>query len=132
MNIMILINALIPWCILVVLAIINGAFRQKVILPKVGEQKAHVISTITFILMQFLVICFYIKLNSITDISILLIIGLYWIVLTVLFEFVFGHYVMKHPWKKLLADYNVFKGRLWLFVLINNLAAPLIAGKILQ
>ncbi|MCJ7553374.1 MAG: hypothetical protein MUO34_05760 [Ignavibacteriaceae bacterium] len=125
------INALIPWVALVILAIINGTIRQKVLLPKVGEQKAHVIGTITFILVQFFVIYFYIQLNSITETSTLLILSMYWIVLTVLFEFVFGHYVMKHPWEKLLADYNVLKGRLWVLVLINNLVAPLISGRLL-
>lgn len=125
------INALIPWVALVILAIINGTIRQKVLLPKVGEQKAHVIGTITFILVQFFVIYFYIQLNSITETSTLLILSMYWIVLTVLFEFVFGHYVMKHPWEKLFADYNILKGRLWILVLINNLVAPLISGRLL-
>jgi hypothetical protein len=39
---------------------------------------------------------------------------------------------MGHPWQKLFADYNIFNGRLWLLVLINNISAPLISGKIIK
>lgn len=37
---------------------------------------------------------------------------------------------MINPWEKLLADYNIFAGRLWILVLLNNLLAPLLAFKI--
>jgi apolipoprotein N-acyltransferase len=37
---------------------------------------------------------------------------------TIAFEFGFGHFVAGHSWSKLLADYNVFNGRLWLLVLV--------------
>jgi hypothetical protein len=29
------------------------------------------------------------------------------------FEFLVGHYVMGHPWSRLLHDYNILAGRLW-------------------
>lgn len=57
-------------------------------------------------------------------------VGLFWVVITIIFEFVFGHYVMGNSWQKLFADYNLLDGRLWVLVLINNLSAPLISGKI--
>ena len=31
----------------------------------------------------------------------------------VTFEFGFGHYVAREPWAKLLADYDVRRGRIW-------------------
>jgi len=129
---MIYLNALIPWFAMVILAIITGTIRQKYILPVTNEQTAHVIGTITFIIIQFLVIYFYVRIKSITNTSTLFTIGIYWVLLTVLFEFVFGHYVLNHSWQKLLADYNIFAGRLWILVLINNLVAPLISGKLLK
>ena len=36
--------------------------------------------------------------------------GLGWTVATIMFEFLFGHYVMGHAWDSLWADYNVFQG----------------------
>jgi hypothetical protein len=69
---------------------------------------------------------------KIKDVKTLLGIGFFWVVITVIFEFVFGHYVMGHPWQKLFADYNLLNGRLWVLVLINNIVAPLLSGKIVK
>ena len=50
-----------------------------------------------------------------------------WMVLTVIFEFSFGHYVVGDSWSKLLNDYNVLEGRVWgLFILWVGLAPYLI------
>jgi hypothetical protein len=43
--------------------------------------------------------------------------GLVWLGMTVAFEFLFGHYVVKRPWSELLNDYNLVAGRVWLVVL---------------
>ena len=125
-------TALIPWFLLVILAILNGFIRQKFIFPKVGEQKAHVIGTIIFLILQFVLIFVYVKMSLIRESSILLEVGVFWVILTVLFEFGFGHYIMKHPWSKLLADYNIFKGRIWVLVLINNIFAPVFSGYLIR
>ena len=125
-------TALIPWFLLVILAILNGFIRQKFIFPKVGDRKAHIIGTIIFLIVQFIVIFVYIKLVSANRILDLLAIGFFWLMLTILFEFGFGHYIMKHPWSKLLADYNIFKGRIWLLVLINNIFAPVFSGYLIR
>jgi len=45
-------------------------------------------------------------------------IGLLWLVMTVAFEFGFGHYVAGHSWNRLLADYNIFNGRVWSLFLV--------------
>ena len=120
------------WVILAVSAIVVATFRIGVLLPPFGEQTAHQLGTVMFLVVQFIIIFFFIKKLKIKDIKTLLRIGLFWIVLTILFEFYFGHYVIGHPWEKLFADYNLFNGRLWLIVLINNIAAPIISGKIIK
>ncbi|PTD93872.1 hypothetical protein C9439_05700 [archaeon SCG-AAA382B04] len=62
----------------------------------------------------------------------LVLIGTFWFILTIFFEFIFGHYVMGHLWNKLLADYNILKGRIWILVLLTTLVAPLITGTLLN
>jgi hypothetical protein len=57
-------------------------------------------------------------------------IGTIWLILTILFEFVFGHYVMGHTWSHLLHDYNIFAGRLWSLVLLWNFIGPYIIFQI--
>jgi hypothetical protein len=47
------------------------------------------------------------------------------------FEFGFFHYVMHEPWEKLLADYNIFQGRLLMVVWLTTLCSPLVCGWLL-
>lgn len=117
------------WVILAISAIVIATFRNGVLRPPFGEQTAHQLGTVMFLVVQFIIIFYFIKKLKVKDVKALLRIGLFWITLTMLFEFCFGHYVIGHPWEKLLADYNLIKGRLWVIVLVNNIAAPIISGK---
>ena len=49
MNMKIILYSLGVWFIFIVLAIVNGAVREKFYSPKVGELKGHQISTFIFI-----------------------------------------------------------------------------------
>lgn len=129
---MLYLKALGIWLILAIAAIIVATFRIGVLLPSLGEQNAHQIGTIIFLIVQFVIIYFFIKKMKIVEVKTLLMIGIFWITITIIFEFIFGHYMMGHSWQKLLADYNLLNGRLWVLVLINNIAAPLISVKILK
>ena len=51
-------------------------------------------------------------------------VGATWVVLTVAFEFGFGHFVAKQSWDTLRADYDLRRGRLWPLVLVATAAAP--------
>jgi hypothetical protein len=51
--------------------------------------------------------------------------GVLWLVLTLMFEFIAGHYLFGNPWEKLLADYDIFRGRIWIVVLIVTVFAPI-------
>lgn len=131
MNTRLFLYALGVWFILLILAILNGALREAFIRPRVGEQTAHIIGTITVICLFLIVIFLFISNLKIEYSKIdLLLVGAFWVILTVLFEFVFGHYVMGHPWSRLLADYNIFKGRLWSLVLLTIFISPIIFGSI--
>jgi hypothetical protein len=51
-------------------------------------------------------------------------VGVLWLAMTLIFEFVAGHYLFRTPWPTLLADYNLLAGRLWIVVLAATLIAP--------
>ncbi len=51
-------------------------------------------------------------------------IGMAWVVLTVLFEFGFGHYVDRKSWSDLFENYDLAGGNLWLLVLVWILVGP--------
>ncbi|MCU0640803.1 MAG: hypothetical protein MUC35_01800 [Candidatus Margulisbacteria bacterium] len=123
--------ALLTWFILALVAIINGSVRNFAYRPLVGELPAHQISTVTFCLLLLSVVYLFVRMAKPADRQ-LLPIGLSWAALTGAFEFLFGHYVVGHPWSTLLADYNLGAGRLWLVVLAMTIFSPLIARKIFK
>ena len=44
--------------------------------------------------------------------------GAIWVVLSVLFEFGFGHYVDDDSWEELLDNYDLTEGNLWILILL--------------
>jgi hypothetical protein len=52
------------------------------------------------------------------------VVGLIWLVLTVLFEFAMGRYVSRQSWEQLLQAYNLFAGSLWPLLLVTVAVLP--------
>jgi hypothetical protein len=114
------------WLGLVILAIMNGIVRVKVYAPFMDDLTAHQVSTLIGIFLFGIYIWLLTGIIKIESSQQALLVGLLWLVMTVAFEFLFGHYVAGHPWSKLFQDYNIFKGRVWLLVLIWTTLAPYI------
>ncbi|WP_287582854.1 hypothetical protein [Candidatus Borrarchaeum sp.] len=129
MQIKIFFYALGIWVLLLFLAISNALIRESVYAPIVGSYGGHVISTIIAILYTLIITyLFVVYLRAdVTRIDLLLI-GAFWLIITILFEFSFGHYVMGHPWSYLFADYNILKGRVWSVYLFVVFTAPSLWG----
>jgi len=118
------------WLGLLFIGILNGAIREIVYKDALGELFAHQLSSFFAVLL----ISVYVwilegrwKLSSSYE---GLAVGLIWLVQTIMFEFLFGHYVMGHSWERLFADYNVFEGRFWSIVVFWVAVAPLIVYKV--
>lgn len=112
------------WLLLLIVAVLNGAARQAVLIPRFGEQTGHVISTLILTLAIFAVGWLLFPWLSISTHSEAWLVGGLWLTLTVAFEFLAGHFLFKAPWSKLLADYDVMRGRIWLLVLIVTALTP--------
>ena len=126
-------RAFLIWLLLLAIAVVAAAFRTRLLEPRLGEPRAHAAGTIAVVALFALVIWLVVEwIAPMLRAASLLQIGLLWLVLTVSFEFGFGHYVMGHPWSRLLADYNIFAGRLWVLVLLTLLVWPLLAGMLRQ
>ena len=113
------------WLLLLFVAVINGAIRETFMTPLLGVQTAHIVSTALLCAVIFMVAWFSISWIGPKTGREALSIGIQWAVLTVAFEFLAGHYVFGNSWESLLADYNLFHGRIWVLVLLANLLAPL-------
>jgi hypothetical protein len=115
---------LLAWIPGIPIAIANGMIREFVYRRWLDELPAHQLSVVSFILLFGLYVWMiipWLHCHSVTD---ALRVGMLWLVLTVGFEFLFGHFVMGHPWPTLFHDYNVFEGRLWVGALAWTLVAP--------
>ncbi len=121
---------LIGWLPLVAVGILNGIIREIGYKKYVGDLTAHQISTLTGIILVGCYIWWLIGKWEIGTSSQALIVGVIWLGMTVAFEFLFGHYVVRQPWSKLFHDYNFLKGRIWVVVLIWITIAPLVFYKI--
>ncbi len=112
------------WFLLAVIAVINGGLRVKLYAPRMNDLTAHQLSTFSAILLFSLCIGLFTALWPIASARQAIAIGMMWLLMTVSFEFIFGHYVMGHSWERLLHEYNILQGRLWILVLIWTAAAP--------
>jgi len=112
------------WLGMVILAFLNGVIREKVYGKFIYELTAHQLSTLAGIILFGVYIWILTGLYRIESSRQALLIGGIWFIMTTLFEFVFGHYVMGHPWNRLLHDYNILKGRVWSLILIWTFVAP--------
>ncbi len=119
------------WFLFMVLAIINAGIRNEVYKPVVGDLAAHQISSIVFMAVILVVTYVILRFSNLelSDFEAFFM-GAIWLFSTIGFEFIAGHYVFGNPWEKLLADYNLFEGRIWGLVLLTILLAPYIANKL--
>ncbi|MBA3948992.1 MAG: hypothetical protein H0X44_03500 [Acidobacteria bacterium] len=121
-------RAIVVWAGIAVLAIANGAFRDAVLLPRLGETAARSISTLLLAAAILVVAAMTIGWISTRPQLDAWRIGALWLALTVAFEFLAGHYLFRVPWHRILADYNILNGRIWIVVLIVTLLAPVAAA----
>jgi hypothetical protein len=109
---------------MVVLAIANGILRNHTYGHSMSELAAHQVSTIILTLLIGIYVFILTGQFRIQSAAEAFAIGGSWLLMTVIFEFIFGHYLAGHSWGKLLQDYNILNGRIWVFILIWTFIAP--------
>ena len=114
----------IAWIPMVFIAILNGTLRQVWYGQHLSELRAHQVSTLTGILLFAIYIGLLTGIWMPASATQALTIGLIWLGLTVAFEFLFGHFIAGQAWERLLEDYNIFAGRVWIAILIWIAVAP--------
>lgn len=117
-------RASLVWFGIMLAAILNGAVRDVLLVPRLGDPVARALSCVTLAAVILLITWLtldWIRPPSSADAWR---IGVMWLAMTLAFEFLAGHFLFRTPWQTLLADYDVLAGRLWVLVLIATLAAP--------
>lgn len=115
------------WLLLAAIATAAGIARELWLMPLIGELRAHQIGTL------FVTSAFLVAITTFTTRMRLspregLIAGVGWLLCAIAFEFGFGHYIDGLSWERLVADYNLFQGRLLLLVWITMGVGPFLVA----
>ena len=121
---MMLLRAIAVWGLLLIVAVANGAAREYLINPRLGAQTGHVVSTVILCAAILVVALLSIRWIAPRGRKGAMLVGATWLALTLAFEFLAGHYLFGSSWDKILADYNLLRGRVWVLVLLVTLFAP--------
>lgn len=117
------IKQILLWLPMIVIAFGNATLRELLFIKYYNEFRAHQLSTITLIVLCAIYIWLVIPLLNIQNSRQAFLIGIVWVLLTVMFEFTLGRLTNK-SWEYLLRDYNIFDGRIWLVFLISLFLLP--------
>lgn len=122
-------KALLIWFVILVVAFANGALRELVLVPRLGQPAAQLCSGA--------LLCMGVGLIAFAALPTLgpltrcraWAIGVFWLVMTLAFEFGFGSWVQHKPLSELLRAYTFAGGNLWPLVLLTIVCAPWLALK---
>ena len=121
-------KSLLIWLAIIPCAILNGALREVVINPLIGERYAQPLSGVLLCLILFVVCWFFIPRIGRGTAKTYWIIGLLWVIMTILFEFGFG-LLTGDSFMDLIRAYDITTGNLWLLVVIFTGLAPWLTAK---
>lgn len=112
------------WGAMLIVAMANGLVRDLTYGRQMEALLAHQLSTLSGCVLLGGVIRFFVRRWPPASSRQSLAIGLGWTLTTIAFELVFFHFVGGHSWEALLANYNLFAGRVWVVLLLWIAIAP--------
>lgn len=127
---MLLLKAFVVWLVLIGLETIHGVLRTILLAPYVGDFRARQIGVFTGSLLILVVSCLFVRWLRASTSTSLLVVGLVWLVLTILFEMTIGRFVLGLSWERLASDYDISRGGLLPIGLVFLGFAPLIAARL--
>ncbi len=118
------------WFVIVLAAIMNGTLREKTLAPIIGSNLALPLSGVSLAIIVFVVSLIFVPFIGAPEPKVYIAIGFFWVVLTLLFELIFGHFVAGRSWKDIMQVSNVKKGDLFLLVLCVTAVSPWFSAKV--
>jgi catechol 1,2-dioxygenase len=118
------------WASFIPIAILNGLLREKCLVPLFGPRPGLALSGVCGSVLFFLLTYFTLRWFGPLDSSSYWMIGLAWLLMTVSFEFIFGHLVAGKSWQELFKAYDLTTGNLWVLVLLVVAISPPAAARL--
>ncbi len=111
-------------------AIANGVARESLLGPVFGPVIAlplsGVLLALAILLMSWLLAPWFGHARTSTWLGI----GIFWVVLTLLFEYLFGHYIAGTPWTEIWRVFDVTTGNLFSLALLSAALSPWLAARL--
>ena len=115
------------WLLILLFAVLNGVLRESLLMPVLGLPAGLVVSGVILCAVVIVVSLVLVPRLGALPMSIAVAIGLFWLALTLVFEFGFGRLVQHRPWSELLEAYRFHDGNIWPVVLLVVTLSPALA-----
>jgi hypothetical protein len=122
-------RALLAWLLILVLAVVNGLAREGLLVPWLGAVPGTVLSGVMLSCIVLAVTYLLLPWTGASGPANFALIGVGWLVLTLLFEFAFG-LSRGQPLSEMLAPYTFEGGNLWPIVLLVTLVSPSLVARL--
>ena len=118
------------WLVIVFVESVHGTLRQMFLAPIVGDFTARRIAFFVGMALIFLIAWLFIRWVRARNAKQLFAVGLMWAVLTLLFEFGLGIFVLNYSRERMLEDYDVSRGGFMAFGILFMVFAPYLAARL--
>lgn len=116
------------WLGIIPLAILNGGFREKVLVGAIGDAARPVSGIILSIVILGMALIFIPRIRDCKPAD-YVIMGIGWFVLTNVFDAV-PKFLEGATIEQFLATFDVCNGDFWILVVLTSLVAPILAGQL--
>lgn len=118
------------WLVFILVETLHGIARGVFVAPYTGDLLSRQIGVVSGSILIFVTVLGLIKWLGITERAALLGVGIFWVVLTVVFEFALGYFAMGMPLNEIIAAFDSRLGSLMPFGLAFLALSPLIAARL--
>jgi hypothetical protein len=122
-----LFRTFVVWIIVIGAEILQGIIRLRFVVRKTGDLRARQIGVVTGSILNFFIILACSRFIGASSPVELFLAGGFLCILTFAFEALFGHYVVRQPWKRIFADFDILHGGYLGFGFAALLASPWLA-----
>lgn len=125
-----LLRGFVVWLVIIVAESLHGTARELWLKPLVGEFRARQIAFFSGMALILIVALLFVRWLRAESTRQLLHVGLLWAVLTLIFEFSLGLFVLGYSWQRMWEDYNLLRGGLMGLGLVWLIFVPQLAAKL--
>lgn len=127
MTVIVLIKVMLWWAAILVMAMLNGIIREKLLIPLIGSFAALLASGIILSCLIFVISYLAVPTPGALEASQYWLIGSIWLLMTLAFEFGFG-FIQRKKLSEMLSAYTFKGGNIWPVVLASTLISPWLAA----